>query len=385
MSQDWYQYFGDALLALEQLGRRRSLRSIESVQGPVVTVDGRLVILCCSNDYLGLAGDSRLADAAVAAIRKWGTGSGASRLISGSMSPHQQLESAVADWRGSDRALLFNSGYHANTGTLPALAGRGDFIYSDALNHASIIDGCRLSRATLRVYPHADVAALAAMMATDTGGRQVIVTDAVFSMDADEAPLVDLTDLARRHDALLVVDEAHSAGVMGPHGRGLAADLGVESGVDLTMGTFGKALGSFGAYMAGSEAAIELLLNRARSFVFTTALPPAVCAASLAGLQIARDDAVLRQRVLDNAARLRQLLGANGWQVLPGRAPILPVIVGDDRDTMDLAARLFDRGILAVGIRPPTVPEGTARIRLTITAGHTDEHLEQIAAAFGRC
>lgn len=382
---DWPAWIEASLADLDRQTRRRVLRRIDSARGPRVRIDGRELLLCASNDYLALTADPRLADAARAALGQWGMGAGASRLISGSMGPHHELESRIAEWKGTEAALLFNSGWHANVGTIAALCGPGDRVYSDALNHASLIDGCRLSRAEIRVWPHRDVEALAAMLEADARqpGRRLIVTDSVFSMDADEAPLAALCDLAERHGAWLMVDEAHATGLLGPRGQGLVADLGLGDRVAVQMGTLGKALGCFGAYVAGSRALIELLVNRARSFVFTTALPPAVAAAAQTAIDIAEHEPERRRRVQALAAELRKRLRAQGWTVLPGRVPILPVLVGDDAETMALAARLYAAGVFGVGIRPPTVPEGTSRIRLTLTAAHDEHDLDAILAAFG--
>jgi len=371
----------DALAAAE---RRRYLRRISSAQGPQVTIEGRRRILACSNDYLGLAADSRLVAAAEQAMAEAGFGAGASRLVSGSMDAHHRLEAALAAWKQTEAAVVFNSGYHANIGTIGALVGPSDIVYSDALNHASIIDGVRLSRAQKRIYPHADTDALAARLAEDrdAGGRRLIVTDSIFSMDGDAAPLATLCTLAERYGAILMIDEAHAAGVLGPAGRGLAAELDLAQHVHVQMGTLGKALGSFGAYVAGSQTLIDLLVNKARSLIFTTALPPAVCAAATRAVDIVRAEADRRRQVLAHARRLRESLRDQGWHVPAGRSPILPVIVGADGDALALSARLWDRGIWAACIRPPTVPEGTARIRLTVTAAHTRDDVEQIAAAF---
>lgn len=375
-----------ALDGLEARSRLRVLREIGGPQGRQVDSAGRPMLLACSNDYLGLAGDPRLAAAATEAMARWGFGAGASRLISGSMTAHHALEAEIAKWKGSEAALLFNSGWHANVGTIAALVGPGDVVYSDALNHASLIDGCRLSRATVRVWPHADVRALDAMLAADAGagGRRLVVTDSVFSMEGDEAPLEAIVEICERHGAALMVDEAHATGLLGPEGQGLVAEIGLQDRVAVQMGTLGKALGSFGAYVAGSRILIDWLINRARSFVFTTALPPAVAAASGAAIRIVAEEPERRQKALANAADLRGRLSAAGWHVLPGRLPIIPVIIGLDAATMALAARLAEAGILATGIRPPTVPEGTSRIRLTVTAAHTPQDIATIAEAFGR-
>lgn len=372
------------LADLDAKSRRRRLRVVEGPQGSHVEVDGRRMLLACSNDYLGLAGDPRLIVAANDATARWGFGAGASRLISGSMAAHHTLEDAIAVWKGSEAALLFNSGWHANVGTIAALVGPGDIVYSDALNHASLIDGCRLSRAAVRIYRHGDPQSLASLLAADAGagGRRLVVTDSVFSMEGDEAPLVALVEVCEQYGASLMVDEAHATGLLGPSGRGLVAELGMEGRVAIQMGTLGKALGSFGAYIAGSRTLVDWLINRARSFVFTTALPPAVAAAAHAALRIVQDEPERRAHVLALAAALRGRLTQDGWNVLPGRLPIIPVLVGPDDATMALAGRLAEAGILATGIRPPTVPEGTGRIRLTLTAAHGTEDVNAIAAAF---
>lgn len=372
------------LADLDARSRRRRLRVIDGAQGSHVEVEGRRMLLACSNDYLGLAADPRLVRAATEAMQRWGFGAGASRLISGSMTAHQALEAQLAAWKGSEAALLFNSGWHANVGTIAALVGPADIVYSDALNHASLIDGCRLSRATVRVYPHADAAALDGLLAADSarGGRRLVVTDSVFSMEGDEAPLCDLAQVCTRHGASLMVDEAHATGLLGPDGQGLVAELGLQDRVMVQMGTLGKALGSFGAYIAGSRTLVDWLVNRARSFVFTTALPPALAAATSEAVRIVQCEPERRAHVLALAAELRHLLTADGWRVLPGRLPIIPVVIGPDDATMTLAGRLAEAGILATGIRPPTVPEGTSRIRLTLTAAHSAADVAAIAAVF---
>ncbi len=373
-----------ALAELDQAALRRVLRTVESGPSPEIVIDGRTVLGLCSNNYLGLADDPRLARAAIEATTRYGCGSGASRLISGNVAIHDELERELARWKGTEAALLFNSGYQANCGALPALAGKGDLILSDALNHASLIDGCRLSHATVRVYRHGDPDEVARLLADrERFGRVLIVTDTVFSMDGDLAPLPVLLDVARRHDALLYCDEAHASGVLGEHGRGAVELLGVSDPRVIQMGTLGKALGSFGAYVATRRDVVELLLNRARSFVFTTGLPPAVAAASLAAVRVVQGEPERRARVRALARRLREALTALGFRVIgEPDVPVVPVIVGDAAPTMALARELFERGVLASGIRPPTVPAGTSRIRATLTATMTDEHLERAVQAF---
>ncbi|CAH2030798.1 8-amino-7-oxononanoate synthase [Trichlorobacter ammonificans] len=371
---------------LVERGLFRSIRSIAGT-GPLVELDGRQVLLLCSNNYLGLAEHSALKRAAATAAEQAGASSGASRLVSGSTSLHDRLEAAVADWKGTEAALLFNSGYAANTGIIAALAGRGDTVFSDRLNHASIIDGVLLSGARLVRYPHNDVDALERLLTRQTGsGLRLIVTDGVFSMDGDLAPLRQLAECARRHNALLMVDDAHGGGVLGQEGRGSCNLLGVAEEVQLLMGTFGKALGSFGAYVATSRLLRDYLVNRARSLVFSTSLPPAVPAASLAAVHLVRsaEGANLRQRLADNTALFRALLRDEGFTVPDDPTPIVPLVVGDPLTTMTFSARLLERNILVQGIRPPTVPQGTSRLRCTVMATHEQEDLRRAAAEIGQ-
>jgi 8-amino-7-oxononanoate synthase len=367
---------------LEQIRERglyRSTRLITGNQDSRVEMDGRDVLLLCSNNYLGLAACPELIQASVEATERYGTSSGASRLVSGTMALHEQLEAELAAFKGSQAALIFNSGYAANTGIIAALVGRGDVIFSDRLNHASIIDGALLSSARLIRYPHNDVTALEALLERQRGsGRALIVTDAVFSMDGDIAPLRRLVELKKAHRALLMVDDAHGSGVLGEQGSGTAELLGVAGDVDVLMGTFGKALGSFGAYAAVTTELRELLVNRARSFIFSTSLPPAVLGASLAALKIVRSPAgkSLRESLARNAERFRTLLCAAGFRLPPGATQIIPVLTGDAETTMRFSGLLLEQGIFAQGIRPPTVPAGACRLRCTVMATHAGSDLE---------
>lgn len=350
---------------------------VEGPQGAEIVVGGRTFVGFSSNDYLGLAAHPALVAAAKAALDAEGLGAGASRLVTGSLSAHRRLEAALAGLKGTERALLFNSGHNANVGAVPALVGPGDVILSDALNHASIIDGCRLSRAEVRVYRHGDVDDLAANLEAARGARRrLVVTDSVFSMDGDLAPLAELVDLADAHGAMVMVDEAHATGVFGARGAGLAEHLGLSHRIDVQMGTLGKALGAFGAYVAGEARLYDWLWHRARSLVFTTALPPAVCAAAEAAVGLVRDDAAgLRARLWRNVARFKTGLSTLGLD--PGTpSQIFPIVVGDARRAVEVSEALEARGILARAIRPPTVPEGTSRLRMTVTAAHTDAHLD---------
>lgn len=370
---------------LEQIRSRglyRSTRMINGKQGSRVEMNGRDVLMLCSNNYLGLADSPALIQASVEATERYGTSSGASRLVSGTMALHELLESEVAAFKRSQAALIFNSGYAANTGIIAALVGRGDVIFSDRLNHASIIDGALLSSARLIRYPHNDVSALEALLKRHRGdGRALMITDAVFSMDGDIAPLRDLVDLKKAHNALLLVDDAHGSGVLGENGSGTAELLGVSGDVDILMGTFGKALGSFGAYAALSAELRELLVNRARSFIFSTALPPAVLGASLAALKIVRssEGKSLRENLISNADRFRSLLSEAGFKLPEGTTQIVPILTGQAATTMRFSEMLLEEGIFAQGIRPPTVPAGACRLRCTVMATHTRQDLELAA------
>jgi glycine C-acetyltransferase/8-amino-7-oxononanoate synthase len=369
---------------LREGGLRRRLRLVQSPQGPRVLLDGRDVLLLCSNDYLGLASHPRVRTAAAEAAMRWGAGAGASRLISGNMPPHRELELRLAAFKGYESALLFGSGYLANTGAIAALAGRGEVVFSDELNHASIIDGCRLSRAETFVYRHGDVEHLAWGLRRAGGRAALIVTDGVFSMDGDVAPLAELAELARRHDCRLLVDEAHATGALGPGGRGsvAAAELSGNAGV-VVVGTLGKALGSYGAYVCASAELIEYLLNAARSFVFSTAPPPPATAAALAALEMLEAHPERVERVAANAATLRGALSAEGLSAGGFETQIVPVAVGDADLTMSLSEHLLERGVFAQGIRPPTVPPGTSRLRFSVTATHRRVELEQAAREVG--
>jgi 8-amino-7-oxononanoate synthase len=416
------------LAALEGQGLRRRLEPIEGPQGPKVTVGGRTLINFSANDYLGLAADPRLAEAAAEAARRWGTGSGASRLVVGDGEAHRSLEAALAAWEGAEAALLFNSGWAANVGVISALLGPDDAVFSDALNHASIIDGCRLSRARIEVYPHLDVAALEAKLSASTARRKLVVTDTVFSMDGDVAPLAALARVAHAHGAALMVDDAHATGVLGgiaavtsasgssaggtsasglstcePPARGAEAGgqpaceqpaQGAEaceqpacgSGLptataattaapDLRMGTLGKALGSFGAFVCCDAPVRELLYNRARSLVFSTSLPPPACAAAQKAVELLQTEPERHDRLWRNIRHFAQGLQKLGHPARPQSA-IFPVILGTPDRALSASAALRERGLLVKAIRPPTVPKGTSRLRFALSAGHTLEELD---------
>ncbi|MBW8060617.1 MAG: 8-amino-7-oxononanoate synthase [Solirubrobacterales bacterium] len=372
----------DRLEALRERGLYRRLRLVSGPQGPRVLLDGRPVLLLCSNNYLGLADHPRLRAAAAEAAMRWGAGAGASRLISGNMKPHRRLEERLTEFKGYQATLLFGAGYLANAGAIPALARRGEVVFSDELNHASIVDGCRLSRAETFVYRHGDVEHLAWGLREAEGRGSLIVTDGVFSMDGDIAPLEELVRLARRHDCRLMVDEAHATGALGPGGRGSVAAAGLSDEVDLVVGTLGKALGSYGAYVCASHELIAYLVNTARSFVFSTAPPPPAVAAALAALQLLESNPHQVERLRSNAAVLRTALAGEGLAV-GGETQIVPVEVGGAAQTMELSERVLERGVFAQGIRPPTVPEGSSRLRFTVMATHRAGELQRAAKLVG--
>ena len=373
-----------SLAALERAGLLRKLRTIEGPQGPRVTLDGAQVLLLCSNNYLGLADHPRVRRAAADAAERYGAGAGASRLISGDMELHRRLESSLAAFKGTESALLFGSGYLANIGIVSALSGEGGMVFSDELNHASIIDGCRLARAETFVYRHRDLEHLAWGLEQAAGRPATIVTDGVFSMDGDIAPLPALADLAGRYDARLIVDEAHGTGAIGPGGRGTVAAAGLEGVVDVVVGTLGKALGSYGAYACTSSAVRDLLINRARPFIFSTAPPPPSVGAAMAALGLLESRPGVVEHLRRNAAVMRQALVSYDLDVGSSRTQIIPVMVGDARLAMKLCERALDEGVFAQAIRPPAVPEGTSRLRLTVMANHRADELENAARVIGR-
>jgi 8-amino-7-oxononanoate synthase len=359
----------------------RSLRRLEGVPGPRMSVDGRPVLMLASANYLDLAGDPRVLDAADDAARRHGAAAGGSRLISGNTALHEALEQELASFVGSEAALVFSTGYMANLGVITALAGPGDAIVSDALNHASIIDACRLSRATTRVFAHNDPADLKRVAESLAGfRRRFLVLDGVYSMDGDVARLRDMVPIAREHDMVVILDDAHGLGVLGAGGRGSAEREGVEA--DVVIGNLGKALGSFGAFVACSHRVREFLINRSRSFIFTCALAPPLIGAARAGLAIARDEPQRRTRLLELAARLRDGLRDAGFDTGRSESHLVPVILGENAVAMRACADALERGVYAQGIRYPTVPEGTARIRLTPTAGHGEADIDRVVEVF---
>jgi glycine C-acetyltransferase/8-amino-7-oxononanoate synthase len=377
---------GEVAARLEDLRRTglyRRLRLIESPQGPRVTLDGAEVLLLCSNNYLGLADHPRVRQAAADAAERFGASAGASRLVSGNMSLHRRLEERIAEFSGYEASLVFGSGYLANLGTVAALAGRGQMVFSDELNHASIIDGCRLSRAERFVYRHGDLEHLSWGLRKAGTTASLIVTDAVFSMDGDVAPVAELVELARRHGCRLLVDEAHAIGTLGPGGRGAVAEAGLAGEVDVLVGTLGKTLGSYGAYVCAEAELVDLLVNTARPFIFSTGLPPPALGAALAALTLLDGQPGMVEQLARNAVILRQALAEFGLDVGDSRTQIVPVIVGDAAGTMALCERALEGHVFAQAIRPPTVPEGTSRLRLSVMANHRADELCAAAGVIG--
>jgi 8-amino-7-oxononanoate synthase len=370
------------LKELEDEGLQRRRRVLDSPCGPVCTVDGREVVSFCSNDYLGLANDPRLIAAAQTAAAQWGVGSGASHLVSGHLRPHEALETALATFVGFPRALSFSTGYMANLAIVPALVGRGDAVFADKVNHASLIDAVQLSRADSHRYLHGDVASLSAMLKASTARRKLILTDAVFSMDGDLAPLPALLELAERHDAWLVIDDAHGFGVLGENGRGSLSHfhLPAERRVIL-MGTLGKAAGVAGAFVAADSLVIEWLLQRARSYIFTTAASPIMAATLLKALDCIINADAARDNLMQRIAQLRSGLEDTRWRMLRSETAIQPIIVGDNNEALRLAEALLERGLWVPAIRPPTVPKGTARLRVSLSATHTEAHVAALVDA----
>ncbi|MBN8452952.1 8-amino-7-oxononanoate synthase [Accumulibacter sp.] len=368
--------------ALQRDGLKRVRRTLELPCGPLARVDGCSLISFCSNDYLGLANDPALVAAACAGARTWGVGSGASHLVSGHLGPHAVLEEQLAAFTGFDRALLFSTGYMANLGIVPALVGRGDAVFADRLNHASLIDAVQLARADSQRYPHADLAALERLLAASTARRRLILTDAVFSMDGDLAPLPGLLALAERYDAWLVVDDAHGFGVLGRQGRGSISHFGLPADRRLIcMGTLGKAAGAAGAFVAANATVIEWLAQRARSYIFTTAGSPLIACALATSLELIAAGDARRAHLWRLVAQLRDGLADTRWRLLASPTAIQPVIVGDNHETVRLAAALHERGLWVPAIRPPTVPKGTARLRVSLSAAHSEAQVAELVGA----
>jgi 8-amino-7-oxononanoate synthase len=384
------ELFHEQLQALRAQSLHRKLREIGTAQGSEVQIVGRRLVNFSSNDYLGLAADPILRQAAIAAIEEFGVGAGASRLISGTQSPHVALESVLAKWKRAPAAICFSSGYAAAVGTLPALASKQDVVILDKLCHASLIDGVRLSGATIRVFPHNHLGKLESHLEwarrEHPRARVVVVTESVFSMDGDRAPLRELVELKKRFHACLLLDEAHAIGVVGPHGRGLAAELGLEAQIDVQMGTLSKSLGVSGGYVCGSRSLVDWLINRARSFIFSTAPPPALAAAAAAAINfLASEEGETRRKTLwKRIVQLRKMLPEAGEPFGRPGAAIIPWLVGDEQHALDLAHALQQEGFLVPAIRYPTVAKGAARLRITVSASHSEAQIASLGEAIAR-
>lgn len=370
------------LQSLSENNLLRQRKTLESACGTQAVIDGRTILAFCSNDYLGLASHPALADAVCASARQWGTGSGGSHVINGHMGPHDVLEKALAGFVGADRALFYSTGYMANVGVVPTLVGRGDAVFADRLNHASLIDAVQLSRAEHHRYAHNDMEQLEKMLVASDAKRKLILTDAVFSMDGDLAPLRVLAGLAERYDAWLVIDDAHGFGVLGREGRGSLDHAGLPFSPRLVyVGTLGKAAGVSGAFVAGSETVIEWLMQRSRSYIFTTATSPVMASAILASLELIRNADGRRCHLQALIDRLQRGLDGSKWKLLPSFTGIQPVVVGENDAVLNVSAELVKRGIWVPAIRPPTVPKGSARLRISLSAAHTHEQVAQLVDA----
>ena len=382
------EQIGDDLEAIRETGLWRELRQIESTQSTRIKLGGRKVINFSSNDYLGLAGHPVLGQAAREAVEQFGVGSGASRLICGSLQPHHELESALAKWQGTEAALVFSTGFAAAQGVLTSLLGRGDVVILDKKSHASTIDAAKLSGATMRVFRHNDLENLEKLLqwAADRGGRVLVATESVFSMDGDHAPLAGIVELKERYGAWLMLDEAHAVGLYGPRGQGLAAAGGLSESIEIRMGTLGKAVGAAGGFICGSRRLTELLVNKARSFIFSTAPSPAVSAAARAGVELIQgaEGQSLRGQLWQRVDELRRAAGALGWETPAEPSAIFPLIAGGEAKAVATMERLREAGFFIPAIRYPTVPRNEARLRVTLTANHTAEDIQQLLDALGQ-
>ena len=375
------EWLNQRLTHQKDLGLHRSLRTMNSASEPLMQVNGEQKLVFSSNNYLGLANDQRLIAAAESTLKEFGVGSSGSRLTTGNTTWHERLEHRIARFKQTEAALLFSSGYLANVGVLSSLPEKDDVILSDQLNHASIIDGCRLSKARTIIYQHVDMEDLeTTLQDTQRFQRRFIVTDGVFSMDGNIVPLNEIMELARRYDAFVIVDDAHATGVLGEYGRGTSEYLGVQP--DVVIGTLSKAVGTEGGFVAGSKVLIDFLLNFARSFIFQTAIPPSICAASCAALDIIEEETQARHLLLANVERIKSSLNDMGYIIKGDQTPIIPVIIGDANVSMEFAKRLQEKGVYAPAIRPPTVPTGESRIRLTVTSDHTVQNVDYLLATF---
>lgn len=376
MKEVYKEFFKERISKIAELGLYRKLWILEGMQSHRIKREGKEVIQFSSNNYLGLTSHPAVKKKAIKIIEEFGCGSASSRLVSGNLLLYKELEERLAQFKQTPAALVFNSGYMANLGVIPSLMGEGDIIFSDELNHASIIDACRLSRAEICIYPHRDVEYLENLLRKTKGKKKLIVTEGVFSMEGDIAPLPDIAFIAERYSAMLMVDDAHGTGVLGEQGRGTIEHFGLQNKVDIQMGTLSKALGGIGGFIAGDKILIDYLINTARTFIFTTALPPSVLSSAIAALEVICEEPNLRKRLWDNVQFFKTRIESLGFQTTSTETPIIPVILRDSWLALRMSEMLLHQGILIQAIRPPAVPEGTSRLRITIMATHTREDLE---------
>lgn len=373
------EYISDELKNIKEAGLYRKLNVVGSAQGAFLEINGKKYLSFCSNNYLGLANNPLVIKAVKDAVEKYGWGAGASRLVSGNMKLHETLEDEISRFKGKEASIVFPTGYMANIGTISSLVSKGDLVICDKLNHASIIDGCRLSGADFRVYPHCDMEKLENVLRKSAKySRKLIVTDTVFSMDGDIAPLPDIVRIALKYKAMVMVDEAHGTGVFGKMGRGVVEHFNLSEKVNIIMGTLSKAVGSLGGYVSGDADLINYLRNKARSFMYTTALPPAVCAASIAGINLIQKDPSLRASLWHNVRYLKEKLKLLNFNIISSESPIIPILIGDAKKAVEVSKFLYKNCILIPAIRPPTVPAGSSRLRLTVMSTHTREDMERL-------
>ena len=373
------KYISDELSKIKESGLYRELKAVENAQDTRIDIEGKTYLSFCSNNYLGLANHPSVIEAVKKAVDEYGWGACASRLVSGNMTLHEALEKEISRFKRKDAAIVFPTGYMANLGVISSLVSGGDLVVSDKLNHASIIDGCRLSGADFRVYAHCNMEKLETILKkTSKYNRKLIVTDSVFSMDGDLAPLPDIVRIAKKYNAMVMVDEAHGTGVFGENGRGVVEYFNLDNEVDVVMGTLSKAIGSLGGYVCGDDDLISYLRNKARPFMYTTALPPAVCAASIASINLIQEDPSLREALWNNVCCIKERLGLLGIDMISSQSQIIPLLIGDTQKAVDISKLLYERGVLIPAIRPPTVPANSSRLRMTVMSSHTQDDLESL-------
>ena len=373
------KYISDELSKIKESGLYRELKVVGNAQDTRIDIEGKTYLSFCSNNYLGLANHPSVVNAVKKAVDEYGWGACASRLVSGNMTLHEALEKEISRFKRKDAAIVFPTGYMANLGVISSLVSGGDLVISDKLNHASIIDGCRLSGADFRVYAHCNMEKLETILKkTSKYNRKLIVTDSVFSMDGDLAPLPDIVRIAKEYNAMVMVDEAHGTGVFGENGRGVVEHFNLDKEVDVVMGTLSKAIGSLGGYVCGDDDLISYLRNKARPFMYTTALPPAVCAASIASINLIQEDPSLREVLWNNVCCIKERLGSLGIDMISSQSQIIPLLIGDTQKAVDISKLLYERGVLIPAIRPPTVPANSSRLRMTVMSSHTQDDLESL-------